>query len=148
MIAVGAAMSHGNFKVAYDSDKPDTPPEFSPDIINFNGIGEHGYETFSFYRNLKNFDFCKTGRDNGNPYDLAVCVVLVLAKYHFVDLIEISSDGGATDWIQAVKLINKTFGYGDFPFSEQDIRERFIPEYAVNEVEAYRQARKELGLAG
>ena len=39
------------------------------------------------------FDSCKTAR---KPYDIVVCCLLVILKYHLGNMIEVSSDGA--DW--------------------------------------------------
>jgi len=77
--------------------------------IRFNGReeGDRGHETFSLQRMSDKrleeyaerldrnyiFDFCKTAR---KPYDIVVCCLLVILKYHLGNMIEISSDG--KDW--------------------------------------------------
>ena len=66
-----------------------------------------GHETFHLTRkDSGNFNFCKTAR---KPYDLMVCAVLFLAKYHFKDKIKISSDGDMNDWTPAIEFVDKFF---------------------------------------
>ena len=62
-------------------DETDKPPLVDEEnfVIQFNGKGEDGHETF--FVNLKDteFAFCKTAR---KPYDIAVCeILLVLCAY-------------------------------------------------------------------
>lgn len=64
-----------------------------------------GHETFFLARKDKG-GFCKTAR---KPYDLMVCAMLFLAKYHFKDKIKISSDGGTEDWKPAIEFVASLF---------------------------------------
>ena len=54
------------------------------------------------------FDCTKTAV---KPYDIVVCCCLILAKKHLGDGIAVSSDGGESDWADAINLIEKNFGY-------------------------------------
>lgn len=72
-------------------------PYITDDLIVFNGVGQNGFESFSFSRNhgLKEsnkpeFNCCKTRQ---KPYDKYVVDVLILAEKHFGDLIRVKSDG-------------------------------------------------------
>lgn len=53
------------------------------------------------------FACCKTAR---KPYDLVVCVSLLLFQYHFPNA-HIASDGNAQDWSSAVMLYRLLFPY-------------------------------------
>lgn len=64
----------------------------------------------------KFFDFCKTAR---KQYDLAVQVVLIIAKEHLGDQIVISSDGESEEWEKARELCHEILGYG-MTFSMED----------------------------
>ena len=65
------------------------------------------HETFLLTRkDSGNFNFCKTAR---KPYDLMVCAVLFLAKYHLKDKIKISSDGDMEDWKPAIEFVESLF---------------------------------------
>lgn len=81
--------------VAFDSDSRYEPPQLTPERIRLNGIGADGHETFVLppqgVTALPGFGFCKT---NKKPYDLIVTTILLRAKHHAGDLIELSSDGG------------------------------------------------------
>ena len=111
--------------------------EITDNEIRFNGReeGDRGHETFSIQRmsdeRLKVyakrlerdyiFDSCKTAR---KPYDIVVCCLLVILKYHLGNMIEVSSDGadwtndegvyyeidGA--WSDAIKLCAENLSYG------------------------------------
>lgn len=94
--------------------------------ILFNGIGEDSHETFLFERKPdlsytseegeKVFNFCKTAR---KPYDIVVCITMLIIKKHFPDIITISSDGGESEWEESVQVVNNKLGYNiENPFSE------------------------------
>jgi len=55
------------------------------------------HETFNIQRKVetREFEFCKTAR---KPYDLMVCICLILLKWYFKDKVSISSDGDMKDW--------------------------------------------------
>jgi len=87
-----------------------TSPELSEGRIVFNGEDPDGYETFYFAKDGRGFQFCKTGR---KPYDAIVCAVLIRAKVHYGDGIEISSDGdweNTEEWGQGALLCRELFG--------------------------------------
>lgn len=110
------------------------------DCVVFNGYGyDDSHETFYFPRETepesykiseKNhvFGFCKTAR---KPYDLAVMVCLLIAKWHLKSKLLVYSDGGAEEWESGFKAYENIFGVerssmlkayislssdGDFPF--------------------------------
>jgi hypothetical protein len=97
----------------------DGDPKIGDASIAFNGdkANDLDHESFIFNRDLGNrsppydskygwFNCCKTAR---KPYDLVVCVVLLLAKHYFPD-ITIKSDGCAPDWAPAVAWYRDLFG--------------------------------------
>ena len=104
-------------------DRLDNDPESSQCLkanteeILFNGIGENSHETFYIDRVVsegKYFNFCKTAR---KPYDIVVCVSMLIFKKHFPSQLEISSDGGYQEWSKAVEIVNDKLGYNiDNPF--------------------------------
>jgi hypothetical protein len=102
--------------IAFEQDQPNKKPTINSKMIRFNGIGEGGHETFLLVRDNKDepkedgtiFNFCKTAQ---KPYDLCVTACLILAKYHFKDAVNVSSDGEASDWQEAVEVVNKVFSY-------------------------------------
>jgi len=69
-------------------------PEFTPDAVRFNGVGDHAHETFALSKNSKGFNFTKTQR---KPYDRHVLACLLLAKEYFGENIRVSSDGDNDD---------------------------------------------------
>lgn len=83
------------------------------------GLGSGSYETLYLARvSNKNdmeyekdtyFNSCKTAF---RPYDLVVTAVLIAAKHHFEDKIEVKSDGQDGNWIDAKFLCMRLFGYG------------------------------------
>lgn len=87
----------------YESNKAE-PPEVSIEMVHFNGIGDDGHETFLMSPEAEDFSFCKTAR---KPYDQYVTACLILAKIHFGDAIQVSSDGDYEDWKEGEKLVNE-----------------------------------------
>jgi len=92
----------------------------TPDVIQFNGVGEGRHETFVLSRlNYREewqngdsdmlFNFCKTAR---KPYDLFVCSCLIIAKNHLKNDIKVTSDGEQSDWAEAIILCQNSVGYG------------------------------------
>ena len=107
--------------------------------ISFNGIGELSHEQFHIYRQMppevfeRHEEFAKTYRvpsginDKGGavmlhphfeckktarkPYDIVVQCCLILAKKHLDKGIAVSSDGGEDEWTDAIRIIEKNFGY-------------------------------------
>lgn len=81
--------------------------EITGKAISFNGCMEDGdaCETFCLERDKTGWTFCKT---RYKPYDLAVCVTLLIAKDVAPDAISITSDGGdwktSEDWVEAREL--------------------------------------------
>jgi hypothetical protein len=82
-------------------------PEFSDEMVCFNGSGDNAYETFYIPKDSSEWDFCKTAR---NPYDLLVCAVLMAAKEHLG--YEVTTDGDLEDWEDAIHFYKTTF-FGD-----------------------------------
>lgn len=83
-------------------------PQFSEDLIAFNGGPGHSCESFIARLNTassEEFNFIKT---NQRPYDLFVCVVLIL--FNRIVNCRIGSDGTSADWKQAINLYNSLYG--------------------------------------
>lgn len=76
--------------------------------INFNGIGDDSYETFSFGKEQMRFNFCKT---NQNEYDKVVCSVMLVIYHHAKDCVSMSSDGKFNDWKEIMANNAKILGY-------------------------------------
>lgn len=81
-------------------------PVITDEFIGFNGDLDSGMANDSFWleRQIERADeleFCKT---RYKPYDLAVCVTLLIVQGVAPDAISVSSDGGPEDWEQAVAL--------------------------------------------
>jgi len=103
--------------ICHENDMPETPPTIKDDLIRFNGKGEDGHETFMITPEPSDFEFCKTAR---KPYDKYVVACLILAKFHFGDAIEISSDGDLEDWEDGLCLAqDKTGIILDISFDEE-----------------------------
>jgi hypothetical protein len=75
-----------------------TQPEFTPNYIMFNGVGEDAHETFRITRKPDGGDFCKTAQ---KPYDLAVtavlCYLATVTETHHV-----TSDGHGREWLEGL----------------------------------------------
>jgi hypothetical protein len=91
---------------AQDAGIAITDEEYGDDKVVFNGVGADSHETFFVSAERVDFNFCKT---NQKPYDTAVTASLILAKKIFGDIIEVSSDGDASDWQSGVLLFETIF---------------------------------------
>jgi hypothetical protein len=90
----------------------------SEDAILFNGVDEKGYETF--HLRPKQGNWCKT---DAREYDEPVCMILLLAIYHFEEHFYVGSAGLSLDkeqfknhqfygyWNEALEEVEKMFGY-------------------------------------
>lgn len=97
-------------------------PEVNADHIRFNGWKDEGHETFILNREKpgsgsEHFDFCKTAR---KPYDIAVCLTLLICVHHAPNAIRIASDGSWDhEWLEARKVFKELFGVEpSCPFEE------------------------------
>ena len=98
-----------------DSFDTTKPPVVGPDIIQFNGKGQDGHETFYVQRSDPGgFNFCKTAR---KPYDKAVTAVLCVVGHYLTKEgalkkpYSISSDGFfSEDWLEGRELAVKVLG--------------------------------------
>lgn len=76
--------------------------------VCFNGKAPEDYETCAMSLESKGFDFCKTARQ---PYDVAVCLLLLCMADAFGDDFEYSSDGdienGEEGWARAKEIFNE-----------------------------------------
>lgn len=80
------------------------------------------YEDYQIEKGVSGF--CKTAR---KPYDLVVCVSLLILKEHLGEDFDFSSDGGLEDWEQAILLYIKLFN--------RAINKDFLKKFAENEDE-------------
>lgn len=87
------------------SDVPTIEESPMSGSLVFNGIAPDDYETFCINQE-QSFEFCKTVY---KPYDEVVTAVLICAKHHFGDTIEINSDGNWGQWIDGRILYQRTF---------------------------------------
>ncbi len=91
--------------------------------------GSCDYETFALPRVFnpefgqpdektgKLFDCCKTAY---RPYDLAVQILLIIAKQHFGKDIKVSSDGNMSQWLDAATMCQNVLDYGlEVPIFEE-----------------------------
>ncbi len=96
-------------------------PRISENEVWFNGDSdfELDHETFAIdlfetgnYRGVDDiekegvFGFCKT---NYKPYDIAVCISLMVIKHHLGSDFSIGSDGGYEEWNEAIKYYESYF---------------------------------------
>lgn len=81
-------------------------PEFSGDVIRFNGKEPNDYESFILTPDVSSFEFCKT---QFRPYDALVCATLIAAKHHLGDAISIKSDGDWSEWDDGRVLYGRAF---------------------------------------
>ncbi len=65
------------------------------------------WETFVFRRTDTRFRFCKTGQNGGDEY---VTAVLAVAKHHFGDDLQVSSDGNWSDWAKGLLIAKQACG--------------------------------------
>lgn len=77
--------------------------------IEINGKGAEAHETFTMPEHFRDavengFQFCKTAR---KPYDTVVTAMLAVLKHWLGDLIDVSSDGDASDWEQGVNFAKR-----------------------------------------
>jgi len=107
---------HKGIQLAFEDTIPEQA-EVSDYQIRFNGVGNDGHETFILKKSSigselpllesDQFNFCKTAR---KPYDLAVGLVLLVAKNHSPNSIRVSSDGDwESDWKEIRDSYNEIF---------------------------------------
>lgn len=106
-------------------------PVAKVELISFNGADPQDYESFTFPPvpdgfvvesddgRKRHFDSTKTGY---RPYDAVVCALLIRAKLHYGDSLEVSSDGDWTDWLESARdLYLETFSVEpECPFDQED----------------------------
>ena len=109
---IGAILKYGSdvhgVSLADGGGKPATRPQFSPNAIAFNGVGDDSHETFRITRRREKswggaslgHDSCKTAR---KPYDIIVKACLSYLST-VVENYEVSSDGNGAEWLDAVEL--------------------------------------------
>lgn len=94
--------------------------EISDEVIQFNGVGDDGHETFYInpvpevpsWRDTA-FDFCKTAR---KPYDVPVAMILLAIDHFMPTVMTISSDGW---WDEDTRNLDYDGGW-------VHIREKFV----------------------
>lgn len=124
MADVVKTLDHPELKglLCFDYNTPSKPPEVNAEFIRFNGKGNDGHETF-YYKNGGDWIFCKTARKD---YDAAVCAVLCIIAYHSKAHglpIEISSDGGWSDWDRGRVIALLATGYEVGNFIDEDVED-------------------------
>jgi hypothetical protein len=113
------------------------------DAILLNGLDDMGYETF--HLRPKQGNWCKT---DAREYDEPVCMILLLAVYHFGENFHLGSAGLAVDkeqfknhqfygyWNEALDEVEKMFGYTfdvteDIDEDEEEEDEEYKQWYSV-----------------
>lgn len=81
-------------EIAFNGPHPEDCESF---VFPGSRVGSESYPGYTF-------DFCKT---QGQPYDLAVKVALLIAKLHLGDLLRLDSDSPMRDWEEARELVEK-----------------------------------------
>jgi hypothetical protein len=106
-----AETMNSGIPLAFEYDLPHQMPEVSEDVIQFNGIGGNGHETFYLPRSKigGHGDFCKTAR---KPYDVAVGAIMLSMDHHAPGAWSLGSDGDITEdeWIRAMAMYCKATG--------------------------------------
>lgn len=102
----------------------DGDPEFGPEAVVFNGVGDAAHETFRVDRVWRPrcpgrephrdeagriFHFCKTAH---KAYDVAVTAALVVLRHRLGAAAFVASDGDDLEWAEAKALCQDTLGYG------------------------------------
>jgi len=83
------------------------PPSVTDSLIRFNGVEDEGHETFLITKERNSdFLFCKTAY---KPYDLAVCLTLLLIQEVAPGVLLVSSDGDDEDWKPARETFKQLF---------------------------------------
>lgn len=96
----------------WQSSETESGSWFAGPVVNTRVLPENGngsYETFSFSKQPKEFDCCKT---NYHPYDLCVQCCLIVAKEYFGEQIKVKSDGDNDAWKEAADICQHVLGYG------------------------------------
>lgn len=73
-------------------------------MIQFNGPGSDGHETFYVAPQEQGFRFCKTAR---KPYDALVTGTLIAMRVVFGESFNIASDGSGREWQAGIDLYNR-----------------------------------------
>lgn len=76
------------------------------EFIDLNGVDEYSHENLVLYEGKHSWSFCKTNR---KPYDTAICMALLVTKWHLKGACKLSSDGNNIEWQGAYELWNKIF---------------------------------------
>lgn len=96
---------------------PDSLPQISPSRIAFNGIEPEACDDFLYPPMFdlnpslglrEGYSYCKTHR---YPYDIVVCVSLLIIKHHLGDNARLSSNGRRNElaWRKAIALHDYIF---------------------------------------
>jgi hypothetical protein len=98
------------FKNIIDHDETSDQNFFiSDNKILLNGIDDNAHETFIIDGNVKKDSFCKT---NNKPYDIVVCMILLVLKKENGRLFKLTSDGFCKtgidqEWFESAKVLDE-----------------------------------------
>jgi hypothetical protein len=114
----------GNHKgVHYVVDEQNGEKNYTAFYLNGDGTFDKGlsHEGFALFLDINcdeaMWSFCKTAR---KPYDLAVTLILLCAKYHLKGGIKITTDGGNDEWAHSFELFEDLFEGRKFMFEFED----------------------------
>ena len=127
-----------------------TRPEFTADMIGFNGLGEDSHESFYISRKRRAkkswegkgnpSDFCKTDR---KPYDLAVTACLAYLSTVIEGAWSVGTDGSGKDWLNGVEAVRRALPkWGNVVDIPRAILEadRWCPPWVRHEFDQLRDA--------
>ncbi len=118
--------------------------------------GDCSYETFAITQQIpqeqiknaeKNGYIFNCTKTNYKPYDLAVNVVLIIAKHHLKNDIVVYSDGDDSNWVEGVQLVQHFLGYGeDFKLDPRSILEEAEKNVKAAKTVEYEKASKKIDM--
>ena len=118
-------------------DETDVPPAFTEDSFYFCGrqstmtFGIHSHHGGLPEENGLYFDYVETNKE---PFDIAVCMSLILLLYHFPEC-RLRSDGTVAEWSKAWKLVQYLFvDYNFLPYA---------PYATIDEMKAHYEKTKD-----
>ena len=144
----GIILSHFNNIDPVDADKIKPGIFTDHELIIFNGDLSNkeqdlAHEDFYIEKNGSEFAFCKT---NHKPYDLAVCLSILVLKYHCIrnniDCV-IGSDG-LEEWNDIIKTFYDIFNYRFTLENLQTIENELLKSFMIDYQEQYKNSDERL----
>lgn len=118
--------------------------------------GDCSYETFAITQQIPEDQMVNTEKNgyifnctktNYKPYDLAVNVVLIIAKHHLKNDIVVDSDGDDSNWAEGVQLVEHFLGYGqDFKLDSRSILEDAEKAIKAEKTAEYEKAAEKIDM--